>query len=55
MNRQSLVHMHDDKVIVSGLGTRKLLGIELRRSLEQTEDGVYVGATLRFRNISPGI
>ncbi len=54
VDRQSLVHMYYDEIIVSGFGTRELLLVKLGRGLEQTQDGVNVSPALGLRYISPG-
>jgi len=53
MNGESLIHVDDDKVIVSVLGTGELAGRQLGRLAHEAQHGADVCLPLGYRDVAP--
>lgn len=53
VDRQRLVHVDDDEVVITGLCTRELRGIELRRALEEALESVEPGSPILLGKVTP--
>lgn len=49
-----LVHVHDHKVVVAGLGPGELGAVQLGRLADDAQEGVNVGLLVRGRDVAPG-
>lgn len=54
VDRQRLVHVDDDEVIVAGLRTGELGGVELGGLRKETLEAVDPGFPLILSNVTPG-
>lgn len=54
MDGHGLLHVNDDKVFISGLGSRELCRVELGWLLHQAQQGGDVRFLLCGRDVTPG-
>ena len=53
MDGQGLVHVNHDKVVITRLGSGELLGVELGRLIQETDNGVEVCLSVRLGHVTP--
>lgn len=54
MDRQCLVHVDDDEIIIAGLRTGELRGVELGRGSEETLEGIDPCLPFLRGDVTPG-